>query len=146
MKLRQEWVIAAHAALLQDFDRFRKTAMKINTSLLRHKALGLVQHASFPNILFHPQMMRPIFPYVTDRWVQSFLQQHNILVRIQSGKLSFSPNKQQMIDQEISSHLDKLTRDYDAGVPCEENVDNADETHFEIDMNYCRTFAMHRDE
>lgn len=41
---------------------------------------------------------------------------------------------------EIMFHLRKLKRNYDARIPCEENVYDAYETHFKIEKNDGRIF------
>lgn len=62
-----------------------------------------------------------------------------------SGKLLPSKGKQELIEREVAYHLVNLKRSFDDGIYLEDNVFNADETHFVVDLHDCRTLAMKGD-
>ena len=143
------WVKELYAELLDEFQRLRKVGVKFNVRLLRQLALKIVADST-GDILSptstDPRSGRLIRTHINTRWIESFMQKNNIVCRMQVGKLSVSAAKQQLIDREVAFHLGGLCRDFNSGVLHEEDVYNADETHFKIDTNDGRTLAMRGDE
>lgn len=141
---RAKWVIDAHVGLLEEFERLRKAGVKMNSSILRMMAKRIVEDPSFRKSN-EVTMNSPLHSRITARWVQTFMERHNIVVRRQSGKLSVSPEKTEMIERSVAYHLGKLKKDFESGVLQEGCVFNADETHFRIDLQDGRTLAMRGD-
>ncbi len=47
---------------------------------------------------------------ITIRWIQTFMINHDLVVRSQSGQLAVSPEKQLKIEKEVVFHLGELKR------------------------------------
>lgn len=72
---------------------------------------------------------------ITNRWVQKCCQRFQIVQRALSGKIKISPAKDCFIEREVVFDLPKLHDQFLADILDEENIENADETHFIIDMD-----------
>ncbi|KAL3686242.1 hypothetical protein R1sor_004264 [Riccia sorocarpa] len=70
---------------------------------------------------------------------------YNIVHRLQTGKLSCSPAKQEQIDRSIAYHLGKVHRAFESGILDENLQENVDETHFVINMDNGRTLGFRGD-
>lgn len=143
------WVASLYVEALEEFDRLRKAGVKFNGGLLRQLVLHIVE-GSYNNLFGKnardPKSGQLVATHITSRWTQTFMQRNNIVSRNQAGKLSVSPAKQEVIEREVAFHLGQLRRDFQSGSIHEENVFNADETHFKIDTNDGKTLAMRGDE
>lgn len=62
------------------------------------------------------------------------MNRNEIVTRKQAGKPTVSVEKQMMIEREVAFHLGKLKREFNKNLIVENNVDNADETHFLVNM------------
>lgn len=66
---RQDWVTQAHVDVFEEFNIMRNTGVKLNTSLILHMEIGIVEDPSFlPRI--HTTTGFTIVSYITNRWVQ----------------------------------------------------------------------------
>lgn len=74
------------------------------------------------------------------------MEHSNIVGRAQSGKLMLSPAKQEVIDKQVAYHLGVLSRLFTSGELSEDDVENADETHFVINMDNGCTLGFKGDE
>lgn len=82
----------------------------MNTFLLRTIAHGIVSNPIFePRV--HPETSQPLTAHIKARWLQSFMDDMNIVVRTQTGKLSLSPKKKEVIYREFSFHLGNIKRE-----------------------------------
>ena len=84
---------------------------------------------------------RLIVDMITPWWVQSFMNRFRIVSRAQRGKLLVSPEKQAQIERDVAFHLGALSRQFASGVLDENNIGNADETHFPITVDNHRTLG-----
>ncbi len=84
----------------------------------------------------------PIENKVKYRWMQSFMANHQLVQRSQSGNLAVSPEKQIEIEKEVSFHLGELKKGFEAGLLDENCVTNADETHFAFNVDNGRTVGF----
>lgn len=143
------WATALYKDLLDDFERLRKAGVKFNATLLRRLALRLITGSTSDAYYAHmtaPGTDQYISSYVTPRWVQHFMQRNGIVSRAQTGKLLVSPAKLEQIEREVAFHLGQVSREFRSGSLKEEDVFNADETHFVINMDNHKTLALKGDE
>lgn len=93
---RQAWVVAAHELLIEDFYRYRKTGIKMNTNFLKHMVQAIVEKTIFPHRI-NERTGRSIMSYFDARWLQAFMDRNNIVVWKQSGKLLVSPKNRKSL-------------------------------------------------
>lgn len=65
----------------------------------------------------------------------TFRVEHRIVSHSQTGKVIDSPEKQENIEKEIAYHSGWPKRAFDLGELKADEVENADETHFLINMD-----------
>lgn len=143
------WVQALETDLVDDFERFRRLGMKISPAILKLMAKRLI--SSSPKEDYHNRMLdgrsyKPIQNHVDASWVQRFMCRHNIVLRKQAGKLAVSPEVQQQIHRRVAYFLGNTAREFMAGTLLEENVENADETHFLINVDDKKTLGFRGDD
>ena len=141
---RAGWVEALHVALLEEFERLRKSGLKFNGNLLRHLAMHLVHESS--NMTYHKNMRDPkseklILEMITARWIQAFMSRYQIVSRAQTGKHMVSPEKRERIERDVAYHLGQIAREFRSRTIDENNICNADETHFLINLDNHRTLG-----
>ena len=68
-----------------------------------------------------------------------------IVCRVQTGKLSPSAHKTELIEREVAFHLGFLMRGFSEKTLDEDCVFNADETHFSVNLDDGHTLAMKGD-
>lgn len=75
------------------------------------------------------------------------MSKHNMFLRRQTGKLKLLPAAQTLMKRRVAYLLRKLAQNLQNGTLNEDNVDNADETHFAITVENGRTlgFRGHQD-
>ena len=73
------------------------------------------------------------------------MQSHGTLSRAQTGKLLVSLQKQEFMECEVAYHLGSLGCDLNTGSLHGEDVFNADETHFVINMDDHKTLSLRSD-
>lgn len=110
-------------------------------SLIAFIKLGYVQHhplstpyrESVADTFFetkqHPKTFLPLSSYVTGRRALTFMDSNSVDFRTQSGKLSFSPRKPEMIDRETAYHLGQLRTFFQSGALVQGSVRNTGGTH-----------------
>jgi len=110
-------------------------------------ALSLIERPEETKTFHQSVMIKnvPIRDKITYRWIQLFMQKHNLVIRAQTGKLSVSPKKQAQIEQAIAAHLGTMKREYESGSLNEDLVSNADETHFVFNMDNGRSIGFRGD-
>lgn len=140
---RSAWVEYLHTVLLQEYERLEAAGMQLSRSLLRDIAVILLHEddSLFQASYVDETSGRPIVEHITVKWIDSFLNRHNIVTRKQSGSLTRSPAHTRYTEQLIAHHLGKLQRDFDSGVMDENMVENMDETHFIFNMDNHKTLG-----
>ncbi|KAL2642890.1 hypothetical protein R1flu_010477 [Riccia fluitans] len=88
----------------------------------------------------------PVIHRINRHWVQLFMDRFNIVCRVQSGKLTTSPEREQHMEMTVAHHLGKLFREFTDGQLDEDMVENVDETHFIINMDNGRTLGFQGDQ
>ena len=83
---------------------------------------------------------------ITIRWSQTFCDRFRIISRSQSGKLKMSPEKTVQLEEEMERHLGRLNIGFNNGKFVEDDIGNADETHFQFDMTDGKTLGFTNDE
>ncbi|RLN06831.1 hypothetical protein BBJ28_00026101 [Nothophytophthora sp. Chile5] len=84
----------------------------------------------------------PLMAKITARWIQVFMEKHQIVLRAHTGKRQVSDEKQAQIEQEVACHLGELKRGFEAGTLDENTMENIDETHFVIDFDNGKTLGF----
>ena len=88
-----EWVMPLQKDLVVEFDPLRKGGLKFNGSILRTLAMKLVsdEHSEwYSNHMLDPKLQKPIVTMIISRWVQTFMQRHQIVSCKQTGKVMVS--------------------------------------------------------
>lgn len=145
---RAEWVNDLYRDLLSEFERVKALGVKTSPSLLRSMALALIEKAA-ADVSYHGATVFdgvPIRNKITYRWIQIFMQKHDLVIRQQTGKLSVSPEKKAQIEKSIAMHLGIMKRAFDSGDLDEDMVENADETHFVFNLDNGRTIGTRGDQ
>ena len=141
---RELWVADLYVALRSEFDRLHALDVKLSPSFLVCAAKHLVDTAdercSFAApVAAHKKAIRE---RITVRWVQNFMQVHDLVIRRQAGNLATSPAKKIYIEKTVAFHLGALKRGFDSGSLQDYMVENADETHFVFNMDNGRTIGF----
>ena len=74
------------------------------------------------------------------------MQRNEIVCCSQCGKLIVSPAKRELIEREVAIHLGQISREFQSKTLNEDDVMNADETHFVINMHNHKTLCNRGDE
>ena len=112
---------------------------------MRALALHLVKNSTSTSYSLNyvdPRSELPISGLLSARWVQAFAERFRIISRAHTGKLLTSPSKEEFIEKEVAYHLCQLCRDFRAGRISENDIENADETHFVINYDNGRTLGF----
>lgn len=142
---RQAWVEALHIDLRSEFDRLRKLGVKFNLNTLRSLALHVLSTSetmAYSRNMLDPLTDKPLFEKVSMRFVQSFADRYRIVSRAQKGKHRLSPEKEVQIEREVAYHLGTLRRLLSSGEVDENDLSNADETHFVVNLDNGRTLGF----
>ena len=139
------WVRALHMDLRAEFVRLRKLGVKFNMCTLRHLAIVLINDSI--SDAYHKNMKDAksgtlIDAMVTSRWIQTFTNRHGIVSGELAGNHQLSAAKQLFFEKEVAFHLGTLKREFETGTIDENDVENADETHFMINMDNGRTLSF----
>ena len=89
-KKRHDWVEYLHQMLLSEFERLRSSYLQLSRGLIQNVALTLFQEENsvYSSSDVDPTSGQQITEHLTIKWVDSFLNRFNILIRRQSGALS----------------------------------------------------------
>ena len=111
--------------------------MQLSRRLIHNVALTLLQKKNFVYISsdVDPTSGRQIPEHLTIKWVDSFFNRFNIVIRKQSGAFSRSPSHTAFMERKVLSHLRCLQRRFESKLLDENMVDNLDETHFIFNMD-----------
>ena len=80
-----------------------------------------------------------IVDMTTPRWVQSFMNRFRIVSRAQTDMVCLE--KQAQIERDVAFHPGTLSRQFASGVLDENDIGNADEMHFDINLDNHRTLG-----
>lgn len=141
---RASWVLFLHDQLVEEFRRFSKAGVSFDSSMVRNMALDILEasDSEFNSSYVDPVDNKPIKQKITCRWIQSFLERMQIVLRVPSGKPLLSDKKTEFVHRSVAYHL---------GVVCtrfrEKSLDpdmcgNMDETHLIIDMKRPRILGF----
>ena len=135
------WVLSLYAEWRIEFDRLQSIGVKFNISLLQTLAVDLIKSAETgsDHHISVRHKGKSILNVIKIRWAQRFMQKNSIVSRCQSGKLMVSPEKREQIENEVAFHLGTLKRGFELGTIDEDFIENADETHFLVNMDNGRT-------
>lgn len=126
-------------------DKLRKTGIKFNAKLLEDLARQLITSSTLDEYFlnfFDTSSRTFTQDMITPRWIQTFIERNTIVSRAQTGELIVSPEKQAFIEREVAYHLGFVAREFRSGRLDEDDVSNADETHFSINMDIHRTLGI----
>ncbi|KAL3691653.1 hypothetical protein R1sor_005304 [Riccia sorocarpa] len=146
---REDWSIWLYPLVLNEFRRLRAAGLKFSPFVLKLVAQNVLQNSPHPiwSASFRPEgSNKPLIGKINKSWIQSFQDHYSIVLRQQTGKLSCSPAKQEFIDRSIAYHLGRLCKGFQSGELDENLQENADETHFVINMDNSHTLGFRGDE
>ncbi len=141
---RQYWVEHLHSVLLSEFERYSSSRVQLSRGIIQHIALQLLQEPDSPFTAYEidPVSNKQLSSYITLKWVDAFLNRHNIVIRKQSGSLSRSPTHTKFIEGNVAFHLEQLHRLFENGNLDENMVENVDETHYIFNMDDHETLGV----
>lgn len=142
---REAWVNAIHEDLREEFDRLRRLGVKFSLNTLRDLACNILCHStneSYSMNAVDPRSQQPLHLKIDRRWVQSFMERYRIVSRAHTGKHRASPAKEEDIEVSVAIHLGTVSGLMGSGEMDENNVENADETHFVINVDNGRTLGF----
>ena len=145
---RAAWVVQLHEDLLDEFCRLRSCGVKFNSNLLLLVAKKLVMDAKdgpYGPTMREPKSGKLVSEHLDGKWVERFMVAKGIVCRVQTGKLSPSAHKTELIEREVAFHLGFLMRGFSEKTLDEDCVFNADETHFSVNLDDGHTLAMKGD-
>ncbi|ETP28207.1 hypothetical protein F442_22508 [Phytophthora nicotianae P10297] len=143
---RSAWVKWLYTMLLDEFDRLRKLGVKFDAALLLQLAKNILRNSSEAfNTRSTDAKGALLIDKITPRWIQSFMEAHQIVVRTQTGKKQLSEAKMLHIEKEVAFHLGELQRGFSDGSLDENAVENIDETHFVVDFDNGKTLGFSGD-
>ena len=143
------WKVALYRDWCSDFDRLMKLGVKFNYRNLGSLCRYILQNSDtheYSAYMTDPASGKPIIQLVKPRFVQQFADKYRIHCRSQYGKKSLSPGKEMQLEREIAYHLGYLARQFRTKQIDENDVENADEMHFVIDMDNRSTLGFTGDE
>lgn len=145
---RAQWVVELHDDLFDDFCRLRSCGVKLNANLLLMIAKKLVREATcgaYGSTMRDPKSGKLVIDHINSKWIERFMFAKCIVCRVQTGKLSPSAEKIELIEREVAFHLGELYRGFSQKVLDEDCLFNADETHFSVNLDDGHTLAMKGD-
>ena len=129
---RAPWVTWLYGELLDEFHRLRKSGIDISTKSLvdiAHRIL-IYSNSEYNHLTVDPKDGRLIMSKISGRWVQAFMDSHNIV--LQRNRLTSTEEKQLQLERLTAHHLGVLSRGFSSGEFHEDFIENVDETHFVI--------------
>ena len=142
---RAAWVEALHTDLRSEFDRLRRLGVKFSHSTLRSLALDVLSNSTsteYSSNFIDPKTDMPLYHKINGRWIQSFMERYHIVSRAHTGKHKCSPAKEEELALAVAVHLGTVSGLFSSGKLEENFVENADETHFIINVDNGRTLGF----
>jgi hypothetical protein len=140
-----QWVVHVYGELIEEVYRLRKTGLKFSTALLGTLVRDIIKsdRGAF-NAKYRDEDCKLIHDKITTRWVQTFMDKHNVVARAQTGKLQCSAEKELHVEKTIAYHLGELYRGFATAELDENLLENMDETHF-VNVDNWRTLGIRGD-
>lgn len=142
---RAPWVEALHQAVKDEFERLSKLGVKFNLNTLKHLALDILSTGDGDNYsrnMIDPKSNEPLHLKITSTWIQSFTNRFRITSRAHTGKHRMSPRKEEEIELTVAAHLGTMSGLFEGHRLDEDDIENADETHFVINVDNGRTLGF----
>ena len=142
---RGPWVEALHQSVKDEFERLSKLGVKFNLNTLKHLALDILSTGdgdSYSRNMIDPRSNEPLHLKITSTWIQSFTNRFRITSRAHTGKHRMSPRKEEKIELTVAAHLGRMSGLFESHIIDENNIENADETHFVINVDNSRTLGF----
>lgn len=139
---RSAWVEALRIDVRDEFDRFRRLGVKFNISTLLALAMEQLRNSTneaYSMNTIDPRSEQELHLKIDRRWIQSFMEQYRIVSRAHTGKHQCSPAKEEELEASVAHHLGTVSGLLSAVKMDENDVENADETHFIINVDNGRT-------
>lgn len=127
------WVKFLQRDLPSELERLRKMGVKFDCRTLRHLELAIIEDsdtAEYNSNMVDAKSGKLSRNMVTPRWVQTFAERNRIVSRSLTDKLLLSPAKEFFNEKEVAFHLGELARLFRNEMIDENDIENADETHF----------------
>ncbi|EGZ16438.1 hypothetical protein PHYSODRAFT_502225 [Phytophthora sojae] len=140
---RSAWVTWLYSKLLDEFDRLHKLGVKFEPPLLLQLAKQILRdgEGEYTHMSVDAKQTL-IIEKINSRWIQCFMEAHQIVLRTQTGKRQLSQPKILHIEKEVAFHLGELQRGFADGSLDENAIENIDETHFVIDFDTGKTLGF----
>ncbi|CAM6105080.1 unnamed protein product [Calypogeia fissa] len=142
-KKHEPWVEWLHQELLSEFERLKKSSIKLSPTLLLVVTKQLLLNSE--NLEFHALAKasdgKELLSKLNPRWIQSFQERFDITQRKQTGKLATSPTHQEYMEKNVAYHLGTVQKQFQAGELNEDMVENIDEAHFVFNMDNGKTLG-----
>jgi hypothetical protein len=142
------WVIWLCGELEENFNRLRKAGVKFSPKMLLVLSKDIMQKSTDP-VFTHGYVSDAKAVSVIDRidfrWIQRFMEKYNIVGRAQTGKFMVCAERMEHIEKEIAYHLVVVAREFQSDALDENLFENADETHFVINMDNEKTLGFRGD-
>ena len=133
--------------LLAAFESYKRSGVKFSCRLLIELANSILLGPESPYTIHScdPKDDILLTQKLTHSWGQQFMHVQNIVLLLQTGCLTCSPQKEIQIERNAVHHLGVLKRGFDSGLFDENLMENIDETHFVVNMNNGRTLGFRGD-
>jgi hypothetical protein len=142
---QEVWVSWLYGELEENFNGLRKAGVKFSLKLLLALAKDIMQKSTDP-VFTHGYVSDakavPVVDRIDFRWIQRVMEKNNIVGRAQTGKLTVCAERMEHFEKEIAYHLGVIAREFQWGALDENLVENADETHFVINMDNGKTLGF----
>lgn len=132
---RAPWVTWLYGELLDEFHRLRQSGIDISTKLLievTHRIL-IYSKSEYNHLTVDPKDGRLLMSKISGRWIQSFMDNHNIV--LQRSRLVCMEEKDLQLERLTAHHLGVLSRGFLAGEFHEDFIENINEMHFVINRD-----------
>ena len=141
---RAAWVLFLHDELVEEFRRFSKAGVSFDSSMLRNVALDILDSSDsvFNSTYLDPVDNKPIKEKITCRWIQSFLERMQIVLKVPSGKPLLNDKKTEFVHRSVAYHLGIVCTRFREKSLDPDMCENIDETHLIIDMKKPRVLGF----
>ena len=126
----------------------RRLGVKFSISPLKELGYHLLSTSTnyaYSLNMLDPRTQKPLHTKIDYRWIQSFMERFRIVSRARTGKHDYSPAKQLEIEMNVAVHLGTVSGLFYSGYMDEDSVENADETHFMINVDNGHTLGFSGD-
>lgn len=142
---RSPFVDTLHHDLKSEFDPLQKHSVKFNHSLLRIPALKVLRESEngvYGMLIVNVWSGKMESYMITFGKVQSVCDRYRIAQRLQYVELEMSSKDILRLGKDIARRYGQLKCAFERGESKEENVNNADETHFILNMDNGKTLGV----